>query len=98
MGSWGCSGHGVSPVGKARQDWGDVYGDWYHSTGPPCLGMDRALVAGLQRTTCGFLVIHNDRRPRVELLADLEHFGGQRDVLHAVVGALAGDKRFNDAV
>jgi hypothetical protein len=60
--------------------------------------MYRAPVAGLHCTTFGFLVVDDDCGALVELFADLEHFGDQRDVMFAVVGALAGDKRFNDTM
>src|SRR5712691_9723838 len=58
--------------------------------------MVRELVRGLNRTTLGVLVVDEDRRPRVELLPHLPDFGSERDVLGAVVGALAGHERFDN--
>ncbi len=43
-------------------------------------------VCGLNRATVGGLVVDEDRGPRVELVPDLPDFGGERDVLDAVVG------------
>ena len=60
--------------------------------------MYRAPVAGLHCTTFGFLVVDDDCSPHVELLADLHDFGGEGDVMYAVVSPLADYKRFNDTV
>jgi hypothetical protein len=55
-------------------------------------------VRGLNRATFSALVIDDDRGPCVELLPHLPDFGGQRDVVGAVVSPLAGDERFDDPV
>ena len=44
------------------------------------------------------MVVDDDSGPLVELCADLEDFGGERDVMFAVVSPLTGYKRFNDTV
>ena len=62
------------------------------------LEVNCAPAAWLQRTTFGFLVVDDDCSPRVELLADLQDFGGEGDVMYAVVSPLADYKRFNDTV
>jgi len=58
----------------------------------------RELVRGLNRATLGALVIDDDRGPCGELLSHLPDFGGQRDVLGAVVRPLTGHERFDDPV
>ena len=62
------------------------------------LEMCCAPVTGLHRPTLGFLVVDDDSGPLVELFVDLEDFGGERDVMFALVSTLTGYKRFNDTV
>ena len=47
------------------------------------------MVRGLNRATLGALVIDDDRGPCIELLLHLPDFGGQLDILDAVVSPLA---------
>jgi len=58
----------------------------------------RELVCGLDRPTVGSLVVDDDRGARVELVSDLPDFGREGDLVETVVGPLARDERFDDAV
>jgi hypothetical protein len=64
----------------------------------PLSAVVRELGRGLDGATLGALVIDDDRGPGVELVPHLPDFGGERDVLGAVVRPRAGHQRFDDPV